>query len=163
MTRRLLPHPLLTALLALVWLLLANDFSFGHVVLGLLLGWAIPLFTLRFWPDKVTIRRPATLGRFIAVVLYDIVMANLSVARLILIGPRRLKPAFVVVPLALRSDLAISLLANTICLTPGTVSSRLSQDRRSLLVHALDVDDAEALVASIKQRYEAPLREVFEC
>jgi multicomponent K+:H+ antiporter subunit E len=163
MMRRLLPHPLLTVVLAGVWLLLANDFSFGHVLLGLLLGWAIPLFTLRFWPDKVTIRRPATLARFIAIVLYDIVVANLSVARLILVGPRGLKPAFVIVPLALRSDLAISLLANTICLTPGTVSSRLSPDRQSLLVHALDVDDTEALVASIKQRYEAPLREVFEC
>jgi multicomponent K+:H+ antiporter subunit E len=163
MMRPLIPHPLLTPMLALVWLLLANDFSFGHIVLGLLLGWAIPLFTLRFWPDKVTIRRPATLARFTAVVLYDIVVANLSVARLILAGPHGLRPAFVVVPLALRSDLAISLLANTICLTPGTVSSRLSPDRRSLLVHALDVDDPEALVASIKQRYEAPLREVFEC
>lgn len=163
MSRRLLPHPLLTPALAAVWLLLANDFSFGHIVLGLLLGWAIPLFTLRFWPDKVIINRPATLARFIGVVLYDIVVANLSVARLILGRPERLRPAFVVVPLALRTELAISLLANTISLTPGTVSSRLSPDRRSLLVHALDVDDTEALIASIKQRYEAPLKEVFEC
>jgi len=163
MSRRLLPHPLLTPALATVWLLLVNDFSFGHVVLGLLLGWAIPLFTLRFWPDKVIINRPATLARFIGVVLYDIVVANLSVARLILGRPERLRPAFVVVPLALRTELAISLLANTISLTPGTVSSRLSPDRRSLLVHALDVADAAALIASIKQRYEAPLKEVFEC
>ncbi len=163
MSRRLLPHPLLTLALALIWLLLANSLAFGHVVLGLLLGWAIPLFTRRFWPDAVTIQRPATLARFIAVVLYDIVVANVSVARLILGRPERLRPAFVVVPLALRSELAISLLANTISLTPGTVSSRLSPDRRSLLVHALDVDDREALIASIKQRYEAPLKEVFEC
>lgn len=163
MSRRLLPHPLLTPALAVVWLLLVNDFSFGHIVLGLLLGWAIPLFTLRFWPEKVTIHRPATLARFIGVVLYDIIVANLSVARLILGRPERLRPAFVVVPLALRSELAISLLANTISLTPGTVSSRLSPDRRGLLVHALDVDDTEALIASIKQRYEAPLKEVFEC
>ncbi len=163
MNRRLLPHPLLTLALALIWLLLVNSLAFGHVVLGLLLGWAIPLFTRRFWPDTVTIRNPATLARFIAVVMYDIVVANVSVARRILGRPERLRPAFVVVPLALRSELAISLLANTISLTPGTVSSRLSPDRRSLLVHALDVDDRDALIASIQQRYEAPLKEVFEC
>lgn len=163
MNRRWLPHPLLTLALALIWLLLVNSLAFGHVVLGLLLGWVIPLFTRRFWPDTVTIRNPVTLVRFIAVVMYDIVVANVSVARLILGRPERLRPAFVVVPLALRSELAISLLANTISLTPGTVSSRLSPDRRSLLVHALDVDDRDALIASIKQRYEAPLKEVFEC
>lgn len=162
MSRRLLPHPLLTPALAVIWLLLVNDFSFGHIVLGLLLGWLIPMFTRRFWPEQVTVHRPAALLRFIGVVLYDIVVANMSVARLILGRPEELRPAFVVVPLALRTELAISLLANVISLTPGTVSSRLSPDRRSLLVHALDVDDSEALIVSIQQRYEAPLKEVFE-
>lgn len=160
--RRLLPHPLLTPILAAVWLLLNNSLAPGHVVLGLLLGWFIPWFTLRFWPERVRIRRPLALLRFIAVVLYDIVVANLVVARRILGRPSRLKPAFVSVPLALETDLAISLLANTICLTPGTVSARLAPDRRSLLVHGLHVPDAAGLVASIKARYEAPLKEVFE-
>ena len=84
-------------------------------------------------------------------------------ARLILGRPRNLRPAFVVVPLDVRHDLAISLLANTISLTPGTVSAQLSEDRQSLLVHALDIDDQDALVATIKPRYEVPLKEIFEC
>jgi multicomponent K+:H+ antiporter subunit E len=67
-----------------------------------------------------------------------------------------------VVPLDLRSELGISLLANTISLTPGTVSSWLSPDRQSLVVHGLDVRDPEGLVTTIKRRYESPLREVFE-
>ena len=83
-------------------------------------------------------------------------------ARLILAGSRALHPAFVVVPLELRNELAVSLLANIICLTPGTVSARFSDDRRQLLVHALDCPDAEQLVATIKARFEAPLREIFE-
>lgn len=160
--RRFLPHPLLTPILALVWLLLNNSAAPGHILLGLLLGWAIPWFTLRFWPKPVRIRRPLTLLRFIAVVLYDIVVANLVVARRILGRPDRLRPAFVSVPLELKTDLAISLLANTICLTPGTVSARLAPDRSTLLVHGLHVPDTTALLASIKQRYEAPLKEVFE-
>jgi multicomponent K+:H+ antiporter subunit E len=160
--RRLLPHPLLTPALALVWLLLVNSAAPGQIVLGVLLGWALPWFTLRFWPEPVRIDRPLALLRFIGVVLGDILVANLTVARLILGRPERLRPAFVLVPLALKSDLAISLLANTICLTPGTVSSRLALDRQHLLVHALDAADPEQLVATIKSRYEAPLREIFE-
>ncbi|MCS6785735.1 MAG: Na+/H+ antiporter subunit E [Thiobacillaceae bacterium] len=160
--RALLPHPLLTPILAAVWLLLNNSFSLGHILLGLLLGWFIPWFTLRFWPQRVCIRRPLILLRFIVVLLSDIVLANLAVARRILGRPAQLRPAFVIVPLSLETDLAISLLANTICLTPGTVSACLSPDRRTLLVHALHAPDTDTLVATIKARYEAPLKEVFE-
>jgi multicomponent K+:H+ antiporter subunit E len=160
--KRLLPHPILTAALALIWLLLVNSFSAGNLILGLLLGWAIPLFTLRFWPQRVVIRHPLTLLRFILVVLTDIVVANVIVAWYIVRGPKHLNPAFVMVPLDLESDLAIGLLANTICLTPGTVSAQLTPDQRHLLVHALNTTDPETLTNTIKQRYEAPLKRVFE-
>jgi multicomponent K+:H+ antiporter subunit E len=162
MSLRLLPHPILTPALAVVWLLLNNSLAPGQIVLGLLLGWLIPLFTLRFWPESVRIRRPATLLRFLLVVIWDIAIANIAVARRVMGRPDRLRPAFIDVPLALESDLAISLLANTICLTPGTVSAKLSEDRRYLLVHALDAPDANAIRDEIKSRYEAPLKEVFE-
>jgi len=160
--RRWLPHPLLTPALALVWLLLNNSLAPGQVLLGLLLGWAIPRFTLAFWPERVRIYSTARLLRFAGVFLYDVLVANLAVARLILAGPRALRPAFVVVPLDLSNDLALSLLANTICLTPGTVSARLSADRRRLLVHALDCGDPAELVATVKTRFEAPLKAIFE-
>jgi multicomponent K+:H+ antiporter subunit E len=159
---RLLPHPLLTAALTIIWLLLANSVSAGQLLLGLLFGWSIPRFTLRFWPERVQARHPLALLRFIGIVLYDILVANLAVAWLILRGPQRLRPGFVEIPLDLTSDLAISLLANTISLTPGTVSARLSPDRRTLLIHALDLTDSAALIAAIKSRYEAPLKQVFE-
>jgi multicomponent K+:H+ antiporter subunit E len=162
MMHRLMPHPILSLVLAAIWLLLVNSASAGQILLGLLLGLAIPLFTRHFWPDPVRIHRPLALLRFIGVVLYDILMANLTVAGLVLRHPRRLRPAFVVLPLRLTSELAISLLANTICLTPGTVSARLSEDRTELLVHVLDAADPQAVVAEIRTRYEAPLLEVFE-
>lgn len=162
MSLRLLPHPLLTPTLAGIWLLLNNSIAPGQILLGVLLGWLIPLFTLRFWPEAIRIRHPWRLVRFLGVVLFDIFTANLVVAMRILGRPESLRPAFIELPLDLRSDLAISLLANTICLTPGTVSAQLSPDRRTLLVHALDAPDPEEIIAAIKSRYEAPLKEVFE-
>jgi multicomponent K+:H+ antiporter subunit E len=159
---RLLPHPLLSAILLVIWLLLANELSAGQILLGTVLGWAVPLYTARFWPEQVVVRRPLLLLRFSAVVLYDILVANVAVARLILGRQESLQPAFVVMPLALRSELAISLLANTISLTPGTVSAFLSADRRCLVVHSLHTTDPEELLATIRERYETPLKEILE-
>lgn len=160
--RRLLPHPLLSVSLTILWLLLVNELSAGTLVLGALLGWLIPFATSRFWPERIRIRHPGVLARFLGVFAIDIVRGSFHVAWLILKGPARLRPTFVDVPLDLTTDLAISLLANTISLTPGTVSARLSADKRWLVVHTIDTDDAAALAAEIKQRYEAPLKRVFE-
>jgi multicomponent K+:H+ antiporter subunit E len=160
--RRLLPHPLLTVSLTILWLLLVNQLSAGHVVLGALLGWLIPFATAPFWPEQIRIRHPLALVRYLGIFVIDIVRGSVLVAWLILRGPARLRPAFVRVPLVLRTDLAISLLANTISLTPGTVSVHLASDKRTLIVHTIDTGDAEALVAEIKQRYEAPLKKIFE-
>ena len=65
-------------------------------------------------------------------------------------------------PLDIFSPEAITILAGTITLTPGTVSADLSDGGHSLLVHALDVDDADAMRDEIKDRYERRLKEIFE-
>ena len=159
--KRLLPHPLLSAMLLVIWIL-ANQPTFGHLLLGSILAWAIPLYTARFWTEQVTIRRPVRLLGFLLVVLYDIVVANLTVARLLLGPMRNIRPAFIEMPLELRSDVAISLLANTISLTPGTVSTYLSQDRRTLVIHSLHTEDPAETIATIRRRYETPLKEILE-
>lgn len=160
---RWLPHPTASLVLWVVWLMFNNTIAPAHVVLGGILGIAIPWVTRIFWPEQLRLRHPLIALRLTVVVLYDIVIANLNVARLILGPVSALRPAFVQLPLQLESPYAISTLASIITLTPGTVSAKLSEDRRFLLVHTLDVDDQAALVAEIKQRYEGPLKEIFEC
>ena len=144
------------------WLMLNESTSVGHVLLGLALALAIPWFTEAYRPDKPRLRRFATAARLARVVLGDIVRSNLVVARQVLGPEHRLRPAFVWVPLDIRDPHGIVALAGIITLTPGTLSSELSDDRRHLLVHAFNVDDEQALIAEIKQRYEAPLREIFD-
>ncbi len=162
-SRRWLPQPLLSLCLLLVWMLLVDSSSLGQWLLGALLGWLIPLLTQLFWITPPRIYRPGKLCLFLLRVLGDIVTANLQVAKLILGPVDRLRPAFVEVPMLLEDDLALTMLASVISLTPGTVSADLSDDRKTLLVHSLDVADEAALVAEIKSRYEAPLLEVFTC
>ena len=160
--RQWFPHPALSGFMWLLWLLLANSVSGGHIILGGLLAWAIPYLTQAFWPGSMVIRKPGLALKFVLLVTVDVIVANFQVARLILGPKRNLRPAFMVIPLDIEQDFTITILANTISLTPGTVSADLDIDKRQLLVHALDVDDIEAAVAQIKQRYEAPLKEIFE-
>ncbi|MFP5464431.1 MAG: Na+/H+ antiporter subunit E [Gammaproteobacteria bacterium] len=159
--RRLLPSPLLSVALLLIWLLLNDTLAPGQALLGALLALALPLLTERLRPERARLRRPLRAARLLLVVLVDIVLANIEVARRIL-GPESvLRPRFVWLPLDIRDPYGIAALAGIITLTPGTVSSDLSADRRYLLVHAFNCDDPAALVASIKQRYERPLMEIF--
>lgn len=164
MTRsRWLPHPPLTLLLAVIWILLVNAPALGNLLLGLLLGWLIPLSCRRFLIHVPRVKQPLRLCRYSLMVLWDILIANFQVARLV-IGPKAsLRPAFVEIPMDLEDDFLLTVLACIISLTPGTVSSGLSEDHKVLLVHGLDVDDIDALIAEIKQRYEVPLLEMFEC
>ena len=126
--RRWLPHPLLSLLLAVCWLWLNNTLAPGHALLGAVLGVGIPYFTRRFWPEPLVIRRPLRVVEYAAVVLYDVVVANLEVAAIILGPLSRLRPAFVRVPLDIRTDFAVIVLASTVTLTPGTVSVEIEDD-----------------------------------
>ena len=160
--RRFLPRPRLALFVALIWLALVNEVTMGSLVMGLVLGLVLPALTGPFWPDAPRLGRPRVILEYFAVVAWDIVLANLQVARLILIvPPDRLRSAFVTIPLDLTSPEAITVLAGTITMTPGTLSAELSADGRSLLVHGLDVPDPDALVAEIKSRYEGRLLEIF--
>ena len=100
---------------------------------------------------------------YICLVIYDIIVANIQVAWIILTKTNdQMSPAWVEVPLELRTPEAITLLAGTITLTPGTVSADLSNEGQSLLVHALDAPDPDAVRDEIKRRYEARLMEIFQ-
>jgi multicomponent K+:H+ antiporter subunit E len=152
---------LFSVTLWVVWLLLNNTAAPGHLVLGGLLALLIPRLVGGFFEERIRLRRPVLVLKLLGVVLADIVVANLRVARLVL-GPRSaLRPRFVRIPLDITHPRGVNLLAAIITLTPGTVSADLGEDRRTLLVHGLAVPDERAVIAAIKARYEVPLREIF--
>lgn len=159
----LLPHPMLTFLVAVVWVLLQNGISAGMVVFGLILGIIIPRVTAAFWPERPRGIRTFAFLRYAVMVLWDIMVANVQVAWIVLTVPNaKLKPAWITIPLELRQPEAITILAGTITLTPGTVSADLSESGHYLLVHVLHTDDPEADRDTIKTRYEARLKEIFQ-
>jgi multicomponent K+:H+ antiporter subunit E len=157
-----MPHPFLTLLLTVVWILLQNEFSAGMAVFGVILGILIPWSTSLWWPDTPKSLRLFKLWRYSCLVVWDIIVANIQVAWIVLSVPNsKLKPAWIVVPLELKQPEAITLLAGTITLTPGTVSADLSDEGHSLLVHVLHTDDPDAVRDDIMIRYQDRLKEIF--
>lgn len=161
--KRLLPTPLLSVALFGLWLLLNQSSSAGHLLLALVLAIAIPLLTAGLRPLPVRIRRPGVVLRLMLTVAADTVRSNIAVIRLLLSpGAPRYPADFVHVPLDVRDPNALAVLATIVCITPGTAWAELSLDRSMLLLHVLEVDDAQAIAAHIKERYERPLMEIFE-
>lgn len=154
-------HPWLSALLALSWLLLQHTLAPVHLLSAALIGLLLPRLLHNFLPGTSRVRWLPAL-RLLRRVLWDIWISNFTVARLVLGPLARLQPAWVAVPLALTDQTAIALLASIITTTPGTVSCSIDEQRRQILVHALDCSDPAQMAAEIKQRYELPLLEIFE-
>jgi multicomponent K+:H+ antiporter subunit E len=163
MVSRLFPHPLLSLTLVLVWLGLVNTVTLGNLILGSIFGLIVPLLTSPYWPDRPRIRRPLKVIEYILVVLWDIVVANVQVALIILFKRNdAITSRWINVPLQLTSAEAITVLAGTITMTPGTVSASLSADASAILVHCLHTDDPDAVRDQIKARYERRLMEIFQ-
>lgn len=163
MLARLVPHPLLSVSLLLVWLALVNTVSLGNVLLGGFLGLVVPMMTAAYWPRRARLRRPLAVIEYVVIVIWDIVVANVQVALIILFKPNRIiHSAWICVPLELTSPEAITVLAGTITMTPGTVSATLAADGGAILVHCLHTDDPEGVRDDIKRRYEGRLKEIFQ-
>jgi multicomponent K+:H+ antiporter subunit E len=155
------PSPMMSLSVFGVWLLLVASLEPGHVLLAAVLAVLLPLLAQRLRTEQAGMRRPDVAVRLAFRVLWDIVLSNIEVAGRILGSEARIHPGFVWVPLDIRNPYGISALAGIITMTPGTLSAELSADRRYLLVHCFHLEDAAGTIAQIKQRYEAPLREVF--
>lgn len=156
-------HPAQSALIAGTWLLLQQSVAPAHLVSAVALALVLPRLLHGFIGRAARPKAWGVAARLTVVVLRDIVMSNIAVARLVLSPSARPEPVWVPVPLSLRDPMAITLLATIITTTPGTVSCVVDEVNHSILVHALDGSaGADAIAADIQARYEAPLKEIFE-
>lgn len=153
-------HPVLSLLLAACWLALSRSLEPAHLLSAALLGLVVPRLMSGLLPAGSPIRWSAAV-RLTFVVTWDIVVSNITVARLVLGPMSRPQPAWLRVPLACDHHRVNALFASIITMTPGTVSAVVDEAARCIWVHALNCDDAAGMVADMKARYEAPLMAVF--
>ncbi|GAA5556872.1 Na(+)/H(+) antiporter subunit E [Acinetobacter schindleri] len=158
--RRWFPHPLVSVIVGVSWALLNHSLDAGTLVTAFVLAVLIPRMVFQFIDYTPNIHwLPAI--RLFFVVIWDIIIANIKVAILVLGPTKNLHPKWFRVPLDTEHEEVNALLAMIITTTPGTVSAGIDQDRGDILVHALSTDDEAAEIEVIKQRYERPLIEIF--
>jgi len=155
--------PLLRLALLAMWLVLNRTLAFGDAILGAAVALGAVLGLARLQPVSTRYRRPLTVIKLAAVVLFDIVRSNLAVAAIVLRpGTRGRVTGFVDIPLDTRHPVALAALACIITATPGTAWAKYDSLANVVTIHVLDLVDGPALVRTIKDRYETKLKEVFE-
>jgi multicomponent K+:H+ antiporter subunit E len=161
--RWLLPSPVLSVALFLLWILLMQSLSAGTLVLGTVLAIFWPAVTVRLRPTPVRLRRPLVMARLFCRVVSDMLLSNAEVAWAILTRRSRdIRSGFVHIPLELRDPNGLAVLAMIVTFTPGTAWAQLSADNRVLLLHVLAIQNEADVVALIQRRYVRPLMEIFE-
>lgn len=149
-------HPVLSLLLGVSWLALSHSLALVHLLSAVLIGLIVPKLVGAFMPAADRLHWPSAI-RLVGVVMWDIVMSNITVARLVLGSMDKPTPLWIPVPLATRHARVNALFASIITTTPGTVSCVVDEQQGVIWVHALNGDDPAAMANDMKQRYEAPL------
>lgn len=153
-------HPILSVLIAVSWMALMHSIEVFHLVAGVCIGIVIPRLIQPFLGERHRVNWWQAL-RLTGIVLWDIVLSNIVVARLVLGDIHKMHPVWIRVPLATSHPTVNALFAMIITTTPGTVSAVVDEQRGLILVHALNCDDATAAALEMKQRYESALLQVF--
>ena len=141
--------------LALIWTGLVGSFTLGGLLAGYLFGYGLLYLVFGRQEDSRSYfhKLPGTLA-FIAFYIKELIKSNLVIAMDILRRHPRIQPGIVAVPLDAKTDFEITLLANLITMTPGTLSLDVSDDRRTLYIHAMYVTDPEAIRRETKEDLE---------
>ncbi len=160
---RLVPYPFVSAALLVVWLLLWQSVALLDLLTGAALALLLPRVLTRLEEPPSGAKRPLVALRLFFTVLYDIALSNIEVARLIVTGQQlQTVSGFVTIPLELRDRNGLAVLATIITSTPGTFWASYNRRTHVVIIHVVDLKDEATSRETIKNRYERPLREIFE-
>ena len=145
---------LLNLILTIVWVFITGSMAFANFLFGFLLSFLVLwLISRKQESRKYFVIAPRFIG-FVFYFLYALLKANLQVAADVITPKFYMEPGIVAFPLDAKSDLEITLLANVISLTPGTLSLDVSDDKKYLYIHAMYISDKEEFIEGIKKGFE---------
>jgi multicomponent Na+:H+ antiporter subunit E len=152
---------LLNVLLSLAWMALTGQFTPTNLAIGFVLGYVALWMTQRGDRSSdyvIKLRQVAGFALFFA---WEVIKSNLRVAYEVVTPGHQMAPGIIAVPLDAKTDAEITMLANLITLTPGTLSLDVSTDRHVLYIHVMYIEDVDQFKRKIKQDLERRLLEVL--
>lgn len=151
---------LLNFFIALVWMFLSSSMTVTTFVIGYLIGFLLLLVMRRFFNGRLYIDRLWAAFKLVVLFLKELTMSNIAVLLLVIKPKLDIQPRFFALPTDLEHDWEITLLSSLITLTPGTIVVHVSDDQNILYIHAIDADDVEDAIYSIKNTFEKAIKEV---
>ncbi|MGM9929209.1 MAG: Na+/H+ antiporter subunit E [Bacillus sp. (in: firmicutes)] len=151
---------LLNLLLATVWMFLSHSYNPASFIMGYLLGILILLCFRKFFKTKFYLVNIWAVIKLICIFLRELVLSNISVLKVVLQPKLNMKPGIFAFETVLQKPWEITVLANLITLTPGTLVIEVSEDNKTLYIHAMNIDDVEAEIESIRNSFEKAILEV---
>jgi len=151
---------LLNFSIAIVWMLLNTSFKASTFIIGYLIGMIAIVIMRRYFKDKLYIYRIWALIKLNLIFFRELLLSNIDVLKIVLRPKMDIKPSVFAYPTDLEHDWEITLLSNLITLTPGTLVLHVSDDQRTLYIHAIDVENVDEEIDSIKNSFEKAIKEV---
>lgn len=151
---------LLNFFVALIWMFLSSSMTVTSFVVGYLIGLILLLMMRRFFQGRLYIERFWAAIKLTLLFFKELTMSNISVLLLVIRPQLNIQPMIFALPTELEHDWEITLLSSLITLTPGTIVVNVSDDQKTLYIHAIDVDDVDDAIDSIKNTFEKAIKEV---
>jgi multicomponent Na+:H+ antiporter subunit E len=151
---------LLNFFIALVWMFMSTSFTASTFIIGFLIGLLLIIMTRRFFSKRLYIGWLWAAFKLVLLFFKELTLSNISVLRVVLRPKMDIQPMIFALPTDLEHDWEITLLSSLITLTPGTIVLNVSDDQKTLYIHAIDVDDVDDAIESIKNSFEKAIKEV---
>jgi multicomponent Na+:H+ antiporter subunit E len=150
----------LNLIIAIIWMFLKESYSFSDFLLGFILGSWLLFLLRRFIPGEFYLKRVMAIVYLIFLFFKELILANIEVLKLVYKPKNKLEPGIFALPTELKTNWEITLLANLITLTPGTLSVCISNDNKLIYIHAVDISDVDGTIKQIKESFEKAIMEV---
>jgi multicomponent Na+:H+ antiporter subunit E len=151
---------ILNLLIGVIWMFLSESYSFASFLVGFVIGAALLFLLNRFIPDSYYFKQVKAIGYLIYLFIKELIMANIEVLKWVYKPKLDFQPGIIALPIDVKKNWEITLLANLITLTPGTLSVDVSRDQRYIYIHAIDLPDVNQTIVGIKDTFEKAIREV---
>ncbi|MFD1358282.1 Na+/H+ antiporter subunit E [Fictibacillus halophilus] len=151
---------ILNLLIGVIWMFLSESYSFASFLVGFVIGAALLFLLNRFIPDSYYFKHVKAIGYLIFLFIKELILANIEVLKWVYKPKLDFQPGIIALPIDVKKNWEITLLANLITLTPGTLSVDVSRDQRYIYIHAIDLPDVNQTIVGIKDTFEKAIREV---
>lgn len=147
-------------LIAFMWMFLSEAYTFGTFVIGFIIGMILLILLNKLIPGQLYLKRVYNILKLMIIFFRELILSNLEIVKLVYKRNPRFEPGIFGLPTSLKTNWEITLLANLITLTPGTLSVAISDDNQTIYIHAMHIEHIEDSIHDIKDTFEKAIMEV---